>query len=316
MIGLVRAELLRAWSRRVVRVLAVAVAISIFVSLAIATYNTSRHPNGEAYETARQACLDGQLVPASEIPRRYHGDLAAYCADRIRPEYYGASRWRWADLPDALTSGTSSIVVLLGVLLGATLAGADWTAGTMGTLLTWEPRRIRVHLVRLLVTVAVILVFTVGLQAFLIGVYRVAIAISGTTAGTPPDMGWHLVQIVARVAAVAAAFGVVAHAVATIGRSTVAALGVLFGYLIVIEGFLAGLWTAIQPRLLIRAAEVVISHQPLVGRTVVTTGPNGDAIVQSQEVLLSVTGAWVVLAAWVLVLTAAALLVFRARDVN
>ncbi len=62
-------------------------------------------------------------------------------------------------------------------------------------------------------------------------------------------------------------FGVVAHAVATLGRSTVAALGVLFGYLIVVEGFVAGLWTAIQPRLLIRAAEVAISQQPLLGRT-------------------------------------------------
>ena len=54
------------------------------------------------------------------------------------------------------------MVVLLGVLLGATLAGADWTAGTMGTLLTWEPRRVRVHLVRVLVTVVVVLVFTLA----------------------------------------------------------------------------------------------------------------------------------------------------------
>ncbi len=202
-------------------------------------------------------------------------------------------------------SGTSSIVVLLGVLLGATLAGADWTAGTMGTLLTWEPRRTRVHLVRVLVTVAVVLVFTIFAQVLLIGVFRIAVAIAGSADGTPKGMPRHLIGIVSRVAVVAALFGVVAHAVATLGRSTVAALGVIFGYLIVVEGFVAGLWTAIQPRLLIRAAEVVISQQPLLGRAVITSDQSGNVIVQSQEVLLSVSGGWVVLGVWVVALTAA-----------
>lgn len=316
MIGLLRAELLRAWSRRVVRVLAVAVAVAIVVSMGIASYNVSRHSGEGAYQTALQDCLSGNLVPEEKLPPRYHGDLTRYCADRVRPEYYGVSQWRWADLPDALTSGTSSMVVLLGVLLGATLAGADWTAGTMGTLLTWEPRRTRVHLIRVLVTVAVVLVFTLAAQLLLIGVFRIAIAISGTTAGTPPGTTRHLLEIIVRVAVVAAAFGLVAHAVATLGRSTVAALGVIFGYLIVVEGFVAGLWTAIQPRLLIRAAEVVISQQPLLGRAVITSDQSGNVVIQSQEVLLSVSGGWVVLGAWVVALTALALLVFRARDVS
>jgi ABC-2 type transport system permease protein len=315
-IGLLRAELLRAWSRRFVRVLAIAVGASIVVSLAIGSYNVSRHSGDAAYRAALQDCLSGNLVPENKLPPSYHGDLAAYCADQVRPEYYGVSQWRWADLPDALTSGTSSMVVLLGVLLGASLSGADWTAGTMGTLLTWEPRRTRVHLTRVLVTTVAVLVFTLATQLWLIGVFRIAIAISGTTAGTPPGTTRHLLEIIVRVAVVAAAFGLVAHAVATFGRSTVAAVGVLFGYLIVVEAFLAGLWTAIQPRLLIRAAEVVISQQPLLGRASVTEGPNGNVIVQSQAVLLSVRGAWVVLAVWVVALTALALLVFRARDVS
>ena len=43
-----------------------------------------------------------------------------------------------------LLEHTSTFVVLLGVALAASLGGADWSAGTMTTLLTWEPRRIRV----------------------------------------------------------------------------------------------------------------------------------------------------------------------------
>ena len=114
----------------------------------------------------------------------------------------------------------------------------------------------------------------------------------------------------------AALFGVVAHAVATLGRSTVAALGVIFGYLIVVEGFVAGLWTAIQPRLFDPRGGGRDSQQPLLGRAVITSDQSGNVIVQSQEVLLSVSGGWVVLGAWVVALTALALLVFRARDVS
>ena len=142
------------------------------------------------------------------------------------------------------------MVVLLGVLLGATLAGADWTAGTMGTLLTWEPRRIRVHLVRVLVTVVVVLVFTIFAQVLLIAPFRDRRRHRGLDRGDAGGDARHLDGIISRVAVVAASFGVVANAVATLGRSTVAALGVIFGYLIVVEGFVAGLWTAIQPRLL------------------------------------------------------------------
>ncbi len=315
MIGLLRAELLRAWSRRVVRVLAVAVAISIVVSMGIATYNGLRNSADTQYRQALASCLRGEFIPASAIPPRYK-DLAAFCADQVRPENFVSNELRWSGVPDVLVSGTSSIVVLLGVLLGATLAGADWTAGTMGTLLTWEPRRVRVHLVRVLVTVAVVLVFTILAQVLLIGVFRIAVAIAGSAEGTPSGMPRHLIGIVVRIAVVAALFGVVAHAVATLGRSTVAALGVIFGYLIVVEGFVAGLWRALQPRLLIRAAEVVISQQPLLGRAVITSDRSGNVIVQSQEVLLSVSGGWVVLGVWVVALTAVALLVFRARDVS
>ena len=317
MIGLLRAELLRAWSRRVVRVLAIGVIVGIVVSMGIATFNGLRDSADARYQRTLEACLRGEFTPADSLPPRYHGSLAAYCPDHVRRGDFAGAQIRWADLPDGIASGTSSIIVLLGVLIGATLAGADWTAGTMGTLLTWEPRRTRVHLVRLLVAVAVVLVFTIGAQVFLVLAYRVAVAIAGTTDGTPPGIVGHLAGIISRVAAIAAVFAIVAHAVATLGRSTVAAVGILFGYLVVVEGFVAGLWRAIQPRLLIRAAEVAISQQPLLDQGVTAVrGPNGAIVGQFQSVVLSVSGAWVVLGVWVVVLSAVALLAFRARDVS
>ena len=46
-------------------------------------------------------------------------------------------------LPDVLM-GTSLVLVSVGWMLGASAIGADWHAGHLTTILTWEPRRGRV----------------------------------------------------------------------------------------------------------------------------------------------------------------------------
>jgi ABC-2 type transport system permease protein len=187
----------------------------------------------------------------------------------------------------------------------------------MGTLLTWEPRRIRVLLVRTVVAAFVVFIFTVTAQVFFALVYRLGVAIAGTTAGVAPGMLGHATGTAFRVAIVAAVFAVVAHALATLGRSTVAAVGILFGYLVIFEGFVSNLWIGLQPRLLVRAAVVVVSHQPLYDpRGFSQSVENGIVISQPERVLLSVGAAWVVLSLWAIVLLGAGLFAFRVRDVN
>ena len=112
----------------------------------------------------------------------------------------------------------------------------------------------------------------------------------------------------------AAGFGLVALSVATIGRSTVAALGVLFGYLVLFEGVIAGFRPSIQDRLLVRAGGVIVSQQPIYDQSHESFSSLGP--LSSPPVLLGLTEAWVVAAAYVAVLMVVALLVFRARDVN
>ncbi|HEX5626758.1 MAG TPA: hypothetical protein VFY08_01935, partial [Actinomycetota bacterium] len=46
-------------------------------------------------------------------------------------------------LPDVLM-GTSLVLVSVGWILGASAIGADWHAGHVTTILSWEPRRGRV----------------------------------------------------------------------------------------------------------------------------------------------------------------------------
>ena len=74
----------------------------------------------------------------------------------------------------------------------------------------------------------------------------------------------------ARTSVVASAFGLIAYAIAMIGRSTVAALGALVGYLILFEAVIAGFRPSIQGDLLVRSAGVdhhaPADHQPTPGR--------------------------------------------------
>ena len=56
--------------------------------------------------------------------------------------------WWVAGSGDGVLAIASFMLVLGGLFGGASVAGAEWRAGTVTTLLTWEPRRVRVHLSR------------------------------------------------------------------------------------------------------------------------------------------------------------------------
>jgi len=123
----------------------------------------------------------------------------------------------------------------------------------------------------------------------------------------PSDFWRSVALTIGRVSAVSTALGVIAYAIAMIGRSTVAALGALFGYLILFEAVIAGFRPTIQGNLLVRAAIVVITHQRILDQTAFD-GPS--------VVLLDVPKAWLVVGIYTLVLGALALVVFRRRDVT
>jgi ABC-2 type transport system permease protein len=226
-------------------------------------------------------------------------------------------RWiRLDELPDIL-QGTSLIVVLLGVVVGASLGGADWSAGSMTTLLTWESRRVRVLVTRAVVAAIVAFVITLFLQSVFSLAWAGGTAMRGVTTTSSGFLGETL-GVVIRVSSVAAIIGVVAFAVSNVGRSTTAAVGILLGYLVIVEGFLAGVVVGLLPWLLVRAATVVVSQVPLVDpRAQASYGPDGRLIeVAGQGILLSVAGGWFLIACYAIVLLAAAAWLFRVRDVS
>jgi hypothetical protein len=202
-------------------------------------------------------------------------------------------------LPDVLM-GTSLVLVSVGWILGASAIGADWHAGHVTTILTWEPRRGRVMLAKIAASLTSVFVVSFVIQALLGAALAVAAAGAGSTAGA--DAAWlaESAGVGLRVALLSTIFAGFGFGLASAGRNTAVALGVGFGYLVIVENLVRGLRPQWTPWLLTDNAGLFIVDSPidfpLLARSTVGAG-----------LYLAAVGA-------VLLLVASGL--FRTRDVN
>jgi hypothetical protein len=137
--------------------------------------------------------------------------------------------------------GASISLIILGIALAASFMGAEWGAGTMTTLLTWEPRRGRVYAAKLLAAaifafVSAILVLIVLGLALLPSVFA-----HGSTAGADADWYRATTYSVLRGASICALGAGIGLAIGSLARNTTAAVLVAFFYLFVLENLVRGL---------------------------------------------------------------------------
>jgi len=312
--GLLRSEFLRARSRRVVPMVIVGGLIAIVIGLGIAAFYAHKPPSAEVaaaqvqYEQTYQRCLNGKYLGVNQLVDARYTSVQEVCNQAVSPNLDAVLL---RDL-GAFLQHISTFVILLGAVVGASLGGADWTSNTMATLLTWEPRRVRVFLERALVVAVFVIAITLFLQITFALLFWLLTATRGVTAILPPSFLGDVAATMLRVSAMGAAFALVAYVIAMVGRSTVSSLGVIFGYLILFEGVIVGFRESVQGSLFVRAAVVVIGQQPiLMEPRNVPLGPGTQPIV-----LMDVTKAWVVIGVYVAVLGALSLVQFRRRDVT
>lgn len=101
-----------------------------------------------------------------------------------------------AILTDWWIPGTSEGVIMLaaavmaigGILGGSTVAGAEWKAGTITTVLTWEPRRLRLHAARTMSAFLLAVPIAFALLIVFLAALLPAVFAHGTTAGA--DATW------------------------------------------------------------------------------------------------------------------------------
>lgn len=240
--ALLRVELLRFRSRRMIVVFAGAALLGVLIAGAV-TFLVSNRDFAAATARARQGAIaERQECMAHGIPPELaqikEPPVDDFCGGPFDPSTIVADpRFHMVRFLDVV-KGASGFAIVLALLLGASFSGSEWHHRTITTSMTWEPRRFRLLLAKATASSALTLAGAVAVLALLGAALVPAAAFRGTMEGT--DAAWLRSVIAAglRGATIAAIASVIGVSIASIGRSTVAAVGVVFGYLAVLEGIM------------------------------------------------------------------------------
>lgn len=289
MIRLTRVELRRMTARRMIQLAAVAVAAIVALGL-FGTWQhlseaTSDQPEAlAAYEQARReweqhgpAMLE-QCLADQEADREQSGDpdIDYGCADmEPRPEHFLMVAQPRDQAAHGLLTGAGFPVLFLAFAIGATATAAEFTHRTMGTWLTFEPRRTRVLGSKLLAAALGTLPLGIGFvvlvvlgTAALYGIFDVGETVpSGLAAGA---VTWTSV----RLAGLTAVAGLGGAAGGMLLRHTGAVLGVLIGDFIAMETVLAPLFPGLTRWTLTLNVEAWVSGGA--ARSLWECSPNGE----------------------------------------
>ncbi len=246
MIRLFRVEVRRLLARRLLRVLGAV----LIAGLAFAAVNTALHSSRDlaaarvkaeqqSKQYAAQSAENVKMCEADQAAGRIPAEVM--CASEgteglpTAENFYADPRYNFArSAPDSV-AGAIVVVGMLGVVLGASAIGAEWSAGTFAGLLTWEPRRLRVLAAKLLALAALVVAIATVAVAVQLLVYWAIAGTRGTLAGTTSHVVRDLIGRGARGVGVVGLLSVAAASTAGILRSTAGALGAAAGYLVAFE---------------------------------------------------------------------------------
>lgn len=157
------------------------------------------------------------------------------------------AHWWVAQKHDGIVLIPAFFLLLGGMLGGAAVAGAEWRSNTITTVLTWEPRRVRLHLARTSACAVLAFVIAMCLQVLFLAALLPAVLGNGTTDGVDGQWWLALATVFARTSLLTSLAASLAVALATLGRNTAFAMGVVFAWFAVIENLIRGLrpgWAA------------------------------------------------------------------------
>jgi hypothetical protein len=239
-IALLAVELRRFLARRLMRVMALVAVAGILAAGVIVFVNSSKEPvpvdvHVQTNPDGSVDCFGNGVGAGGPLPEGQTPE--EFCAERIGGQV--DKRFELTSTKEGwLALGAQLIIVAW--LLGASFVGAEWHSGTMTTLLTWEPRRTRVFIAKLIACIALVYLGAVVLELLLTAALFPSALFRGTTAGA--DSAWlaESAGILGRVGLACGLGAALGFGLAAIGRNTAASLGIGFGYLVVVENLIRG----------------------------------------------------------------------------
>lgn len=271
MIRLVRVELQRLFSRR----LTLFTSLGLLVITAVVIFGTAHDAkplSGQeltmAQQSFEQAQKDWKLHGAemvkecrkAEATERENDPTVNFACDMQAPTW---ANWGkpavelQRALPDTLQIGSYALA-FVAFLLGAGFLAAEFSTGSMGNWLTFEPRRLRVYGSKLLAAGLGVLAPAVVVLALLVGSVWIICDAWGSTA-MPKGWGPPLLMAL-RVLALTAVAAVAGAALGSLVRHTAAAIGLAMAYLVLVEGmFVNSFLQPQQPWLLLKNVEAWVA---------------------------------------------------------
>lgn len=245
------------------------------------------------HEPVRDSFVEVQPAPGADVSTQAQGPVLGVEPDRA--------------FSQGALSTLGAFALMVTICLASTFIGGEYRAGTVESALVVEPRRGRLLAARWLagcVGCATVSLLLVG-WFLVVLVPTLMMKSAPHVTGLWREVGW----MTARIALVSALVALVAMAVTTIGKNTVAGVGALLGYAIVSQLLVGIVLKGLQPFELLRNLTTVMGDAD-VEKVVVSRG---------QDYLVAAHGPGTALAiqvAYTVVIAAVAAAVFARRDVD
>jgi len=245
---LFRVEVQRYFSRRLTKLTALAVLALVGLMLLGVqqdAYNSVPSRRDQIVQDQVRQCEAAQQGARA-------GDPGAdfRCGDITREAIRPSIRPSITSFAAAVMDRSATLALLFGAagfFVGAAFFAGEFATGSMGTWLTFEPRRCRVYASKIAAAaLGGVLLTAVWLATLLAGIYMI-LRLNGLSTDITGANGTDLVWMLVRILVICAGAGAGGAALGTLLRHTAAALGVMLGYAILVEVVLAQLITTVVP---------------------------------------------------------------------
>lgn len=328
MMRLLRVEIDRFFSRRTTRVASLGL-LGVVVLALVAVWQSSAPVSEEDKALSQQyyeeALADWEVNGEATLAECYEMEATdqetdpsvSYDCESWAPQ---AEAYLWSDplftdqAGSALT-GIGYAVLFFAFFVGVSFVAAEFATGSMGSWLTFEPRRTRVYVSKLAAAGLGVIVPAVLAAVLVVGGAWAIFSSWGTLGDVTGEVWSDLALGGLRLTLTAVGVGVLGAAVAMVVRSTAAAIGLLFGYGIVVEGIIGSAVDAFKPWLLTLKVDAVLQGKSTYWVDECTPDAAGS-LCESVEKTVSLTNGAVSLVVVLAVVVAVGLVTFRRRDVG
>jgi hypothetical protein len=298
-LGLLRAELRRFFSRRVMRG---AFAFGIALATVVLVIITARSEVTKGSETHQSFTCPSPTGPPT-VPDTF-GTVPSDCVPQLSSTT--VTHDRRVKIHDNLSDtikGTGVAMVFVAFVIGATFIGAEFAAASVGSQLVFEPRRARVVAVKALAVGIGLAILSIALLLYIAILQGAGSSLRGVFDGL--DGAWFAARAgdIGRVSAAVALAGMAAYAITVVTRRTVAAVAglLVIGWVSAIIGSLHN-W------------RWVAKYNPTSAFIAVVVDETRRTSTDSQ--VLTVRAATLSSCLWVVALTVVAAVIFARREVR